>query len=506
MDYFLTDEPWIPCEGLDGKVVELGLTDLFSQAHELKALTDPSPPVTIALHRLLIAIIHRCFGPASLGEWGDLYRTGRFDAGRTTEYLHRWRHRFNLLDPKRPFYQVPGMPYEPKPACELLLERSRHGSEMLFEHRPSRDHDRIPIGVAARSLVAAQAYRVGGLVARSAGEPPSSAAAPLVAGAVTLLRGENLWETLTLNTLVYAPGGSAPIPSLERDAPAWESDLEARPGKRTPNGWLDLLTWQSRRIALIPVGNERQVIERVIIAGGCDLLSQILDPMMAYRADPKRGMVAIRIEAERAVWRDSHVLLQAANAEHAARRARTLDQLVRDELVDLVPTARRFHLDIGGIRTDQAKILLARLECLPVSAQVLADPESGSAIEEALQHSEMVASALRKAVWVLARYAISSGDREPAADDVRALVDSLGVAPKYWGALGPSFNEFMAGLVSGDDQSLDRFLSEVRRTAHGVFADARRSLGAIARVLKGGSQGEALLLRELGKTTRKEVV
>src|SRR5581483_3989392 len=104
----LIDEPWLPCVRPDGAAVELGLRQALAGAHELGELYDPSPLVTVALHRLLLAILHRAYrGPAVPAAWRAIWNAGRFDPAVIDAYLDRWRHRFDLFDPERPFYQVP---------------------------------------------------------------------------------------------------------------------------------------------------------------------------------------------------------------------------------------------------------------------------------------------------------------------------------------------------------------------------------------------------------------
>ncbi len=64
----LIEEPFIPCVRLDGQTVEYGLADTLLKAPEIADLRDGSPLVTIALHRLLLAILHRCYqGPKKPG-------------------------------------------------------------------------------------------------------------------------------------------------------------------------------------------------------------------------------------------------------------------------------------------------------------------------------------------------------------------------------------------------------------------------------------------------------
>lgn len=58
-EFNLIDEPWIPCIALDGQSIEYGIRDTLLKAHELREICDDSPLVTVALHRLLLAILYR---------------------------------------------------------------------------------------------------------------------------------------------------------------------------------------------------------------------------------------------------------------------------------------------------------------------------------------------------------------------------------------------------------------------------------------------------------------
>ena len=60
----LIDEPWIPCLRPDGTTIALGLRETLLQAHELREIRGDTPLETAALHRLLLAILHRVFGPS----------------------------------------------------------------------------------------------------------------------------------------------------------------------------------------------------------------------------------------------------------------------------------------------------------------------------------------------------------------------------------------------------------------------------------------------------------
>ena len=69
-EFNLIDEPWIPCIDLHGQRVEYGIRDTLLKAHELREICDDSPLVTVAIHRLLLAILYRAHeGPKGFGDW-----------------------------------------------------------------------------------------------------------------------------------------------------------------------------------------------------------------------------------------------------------------------------------------------------------------------------------------------------------------------------------------------------------------------------------------------------
>jgi CRISPR system Cascade subunit CasA len=73
MRYNLVTDSWIPAIRTDGTAVELGLLDALVHAHEFAALHGESPLVAAALYRLLLALLHRVFGPPTLEQWTLLW-------------------------------------------------------------------------------------------------------------------------------------------------------------------------------------------------------------------------------------------------------------------------------------------------------------------------------------------------------------------------------------------------------------------------------------------------
>lgn len=490
--FCLVAQPWIPCERLDGTRVELGLHDALVQAHELRAIADSSPLVTAALHRLLLAILHRCFGPPDIPAWRALYEMKGFPAAILGSYLDQWRERLNLFHPQRPFYQVRDLPFEPDGIATLVTERTAWGGGVnLFQHRPEGIGTTLSAAEAARWLLCAQAFAPGGLV-RKPGEPASASAGPLNRGAVVLLRGDTLFETLVLNLVIYAPESEAPIPGdPKRDLPAWERDPLPRSLKRSdepkrmPDGWIDLLTWQSRRLELRFENGEVTGCVRCVGQGLHEDTPR--DPMIAWRIDEKYGYLPVGFDANRAFWRDAHALFQSAQQVKDVRRPQALEQLARRDLRDLLPFERRFTLDLLGMRGDRASILLVRAERVPIEAKLLSDPDLGASIRENLGLAEQTASALRQAVWQLASHALAPGSRSPDKNDIRKLADSLGTERRFWAGARAAFDDYLRLLADNEPEARLRFTRCLRNEARDRFLHGCAALGTSARVLKGAA-------------------
>jgi CRISPR system Cascade subunit CasA len=76
----LVDAGWIPCVPKRGPVESHGVCHTLQFAHTFKEIRDGSPLVTIALHRLLLAVLHRVFGPTTPDAWETLWGRKQFDS------------------------------------------------------------------------------------------------------------------------------------------------------------------------------------------------------------------------------------------------------------------------------------------------------------------------------------------------------------------------------------------------------------------------------------------
>jgi CRISPR system Cascade subunit CasA len=493
----LVTEPWIPCLTQDGQTKELSLGETLARASEIREIVDSSPLVTAAIHRLLLAVLHRCLdGPRSDDDWRYLWARHYFDKSAVDGYLKKWRGRFDLFDAHLPFYQTPGLDIsKAAPISKLTHELSAGNNPLLFDH--SIDADPMPLtpAQAGRYLLALHAFAVGGLVSFQRGEERhrSADAAPLVKGAVILLTGANLFETLLLNMVNVDGGSSMPFEfDPARDRPAWEQDVPVTPSERHPDGYLDLLTWQSRRVLLVPERDGGSVVLRKVILmkgyqfpDGADLHAK--ETMVAFQKRDKaqRGQdpwPPVGFRPERALWRDSLVLLQKSTEKR--QRPRTVDELANRDLSRQQPVT----LCAFGISSDRAKVFLWRHERLPLPPAYLTDDALLAKLAEALKLGEEAAERVRAALRVMAEKALFPAGN-PDQKRLRAFLDSLAAERPYWSALDVPFRRLMVDLPDAWTQDEERipmraWAKAVGEAARNAFESAARSLETSARGLR----------------------
>src|SRR5262249_55506285 len=140
--------------------------------------------------------------------------------------------------------------------------------------------------------------------------------APLVSGAVVLVRGDSLFETLWLNLTVFT--NKDPVAGLAGDAPVWgKPPAEPHQQPSPPRRHLHHLTWQSRTLRLHPEEVNGQVmVRRVSYAQGRKLETGpgFYDPMVAYVRSKEEGDRPVRLVEDRDLWRDSAALFQFEEA------------------------------------------------------------------------------------------------------------------------------------------------------------------------------------------------
>jgi CRISPR system Cascade subunit CasA len=449
----LVDEGWLPCVRADGSRADVGLREALLRAHELRELSDPSPLVTVSLHRLLLAVLHRSHGgPANLVTWADLWRRGRWDEATVANYLGRWRHRFDLFDVERPFYQVPRMDDAKMHPIALLAQEAASGNNAtLFDHSISESPFAVPPAVAARRLVASQAFALGGGVS----QPFNLSHAPLVRGYSVLTVGDSLFETLALNLLPY--NAETPIPRQGDDLPAWEEEdlrVPVRAGT-PPRGWVDYLTWQSRQIHLVPEGDS-PMVPRCQLRQNLKILDlPRTDPFQCYRTTGTEGVHARRFDPDKALWRDSHALFHVQDSTRSAPEAfntlARIEDLRRRGRINARPA---YNIAVFGLLTDARKtasVVLWRHERLPLPLAYLTEDQLRQRLEEALTLADSVVRALGTGIRELAKLLLAPASddpkrRQPRNDDVSKLRRRLGADRRYWARLEVPFARLLVTL------------------------------------------------------------
>lgn len=465
----LLESAWIPCTREDGTPVELGLRDALVQSHRLRELHGESPLVTVALHRLLLAVLHRAFdGPRDWREWNQLWEAGRWDEERLDAYLDQWRHRFNLFDPDRPFYQA-GDERVPEPrAVNRLIHEMAHGSNAtLFDHHVEDKTPALTLAEAARALLAIQAFGLGGFGMGRLRHTD----APCTKGIIFLVQGKNLFETLALNLLRY-PNEELPGQANEEDRPVWEMDDPLTPERSVPLGYLDYLTWQNRRILLFPESTaEGPVVRGMTEAPALRLKKGILDPMKHYSGQGSRPR-PLSFREGRALWRDSAVLLQLDAEDYRPPRAFDwLAKLVYEGCLEPHQTRRYLAL---GMSKSRAKVNFYRSEHMPLPLQYLEDEVLVERLTEALDMAEGVANQLWGATRTLATFVLSpqadtEAGRDPAREDLDQLMGQWAVGRYYWSQLETPFHETMETLPESREAALTDWQETLQRAAWSAF-------------------------------------
>jgi len=510
----LLDEPWLPCAMLDGSAAELSLTDALLHAHEIRELFDESPLVTVALHRLLLAILHRNFGPAGVPEWFALWRRARWDETKLTPYFSRWRERFDLFHPKHPFYQVPEIENAGRlTAATLFQELSAGNNPTLFDHTNETAPPRFSPAQAARGLVARQAFSVG----FGKSKPFYFSDSPLLRGFSVLVTGDNLFETLALNFVRYNEENPIPRASKREDLPVWEQEHRVQPRREgsTPAGYLDYLTWQSRRIHLYPE-SESSAVQWCQLQQGLKLGDTApLDPFKCYRKDKKLGFIPMAFREERALWRDSHALFLTDESHQRPAVSNWIAQLASAPHVKSAGIRRAYSFAAFGLATGEGKaasVTLWRHERLPLPVEYLENSDLLADLKRALDDAENAGTTLRQCAWLLARALLTppgAAGPQPRQDEIEPVARGLAPERRFWPALETPFLNLMTKLPCADasareDERLRWRKETVRPAAHKAFGAIVRDLDSGARELIAVALAERAFRRKLREGLESE--
>lgn len=507
-EFNLIDEPWIPCLDPQGQCIDYGIRDTLLKAHELREICDNSPLVTVAIHRLLLAILHRALnGPDDFNTWRSFYSCSAFDKQIVCKYLETWKSGFDLFGEKKPFYQMAGLETKkPISVNRLATECASGNNATLFDHCDDEEEVNWLPAHTAKQLITCQSFALGfgkSGNARINGKDeilPYSADAIALRGMNVWLQGKTLFDTLIINL----------VPINDKSLPPWEQNdpnkhRDKLSGKKRIKvasfGIVDRLTWQSRLVRLL---SNDVAFSRMYFTQGRSADKSPGDPMKVYRTSKEEGISAIPLSSGKAAWRDAHSILTIPAANSNERRPECFNLVDRAYSTGTIQPERQFVAHAVGLASapkKAGKFLLWRHERMPVPVALLADinliEQLGGLLNKAEQGAyELHARTRRMAKLYLAPQAEEPDGRKPDDKDVAKLVERIDPRPAYWARLERHFFSLLEKLpddwdtVNKDWKPVDQQMAtnawgkNVKSEAQRALEESIRSFGTTARAIQ----------------------
>ena len=325
IEFNLIDEPWIKAAKQDSTVEELSIKDVLIGAHEYKSLAGEMAAQDIAILRFLCALVHTVISKTdingnnapvededeSIERWKSVWDLGHFPEKAMRDYLEKWKDRFWLFHPDRPFYQVP----KAKDGTENTVAKlngavsESNNKARLFSSVSGKGKEEMSYSEGARWLLFLNGFDdcAAKQKDKSDGSRGSTVAWLGKLGLIYSI-GNNLFETIMLNMpMITGEDGDL----WENDVPTWEPD-EARSRERDtiamPDNLAALYTLQSRRILLKREGDS--VVGYSLLGGDAfDEINALNEPMTLWRfeedKDTKRISYRPKLhDRDRYIWRD----------------------------------------------------------------------------------------------------------------------------------------------------------------------------------------------------------
>ncbi|MDQ0988812.1 type I-E CRISPR-associated protein Cse1/CasA [Streptomyces sp. V3I7] len=332
----LVRQRWLSAAELGGEGRGLGLLETLTGAHGIRRLDLPVPTMLPAvLRQVLLPVVFDALGvPRSRKEWARRFGQGSFsdeEKEKLADYLGpRYGDRFRLFS-ERPFAQVAGLSAlsgETKTSALLVPSAASGNNVPLFSALSEADHLDLTSAQAVLWLLHAHCWDTAAIKTGAVGDEQAkngkttgNPTGPLGQLGVIVPNGRTLYETLLLNTPILHDG----LDPGDRPQWAWD-ERPASSGSKSPaspewsarpaTGVLDLLTFQSRRIRLIPAETEQGPrVRQVVVCGGDRLTAtpeQELHTAWNHTAKPKAGQPARRPRRHtsgRAAWQGLGALL-----------------------------------------------------------------------------------------------------------------------------------------------------------------------------------------------------
>lgn len=498
-DFCLLDEPWLPVRLADGRVLELGLLELFERSGEIVALAETAPPSLVAQYRLLLAITHRALVTA-FGSWRDKDRVRWYREGlplaEIRVYLEQWRERFWLFHPEYPFMQVAALASCPEteatyPPSTISVELF-YGTEMFNQNV----YDNSPwlASASIRALLGYLQFVPGGFFPGKKLKS-SEKAGPLVNTAAVLPVGQTLTRTLCLAL------HTAPRTDAEPDLPSWErvppSIAELRAAGTLAVGANDRYTRQSRAVLL--VRDDNRDVARLHFAAGLSLAEDphAPDPMSCFR-EGSNGPVLLRFDEGRALWRDLPALVPNAGAGSQASAVVQGAVALHRELNPF--EAVHQPLLVAGLASDQAKLLRWRMEQIALPSALLLEPDKVLHLRERVTAVDELFGELKRLATGMLAETMPEPNHKDTRSRARSLVESGPLAASYFAAAERTLPELLRLIGEGQPEQAEALWRQaLRKAAELAWQQLLQGLGGSARALRADARYWPRFQGELNK-------
>jgi CRISPR system Cascade subunit CasA len=498
-------EPWISALDKEGKEHMLGLQELLLRANELTQIVDPIPIVEFGIYRLLTALVLDIFRIESQDSLKTLLDAGQFDSNEIEAYFDKYRDRFDLFHPNYPFLQTRFENANTPKATSIakLFPPTPSGTNLIhFQHTYEREFCVGP-SAAARLLTTVAPFMTSG----GRGLPPSINGAPPWYVLLSL-PDSNLFQILCLNCYAVNPDGR-----IKLGIPAWRRDTPVKQEEKTQTTLLEALTWQPRKILLIPesgkgicalTGQATKILihQMCYQAGWSTRLQGWCDPAVPYTID-KAGPKALRPQEDRELWRDTGVLV--FKIERDGNFARSQRPLLVSQFTELAndgvlgePDSLRLILKAYGVRTDQAKVLEWYRETLELPERFVENSNFHQLVLSGLEHAESIAKALRQAI----RHTFpreGKGNKQAFDCLIRNALR------QYWYLLRPAFDCLIVKLAwlsletqaAEIQEALSDWDDNIQRIGRQILNDAIDDLDADAHAIERQVEAREIFYRAL---------
>jgi len=485
----LLDEPWLPVRLFDGRVVNLGLHEVFARGEEIVALAETAPPNLVAQYRLLLAIAHRAltlaFGNWKVKDRVRWYREGLPSAA-LDAYLEQWRDRFWLFHPDSPFMQVVALATTEetrdkyKPWTQISLASANGNTPVVFDHAYDTAPQPISPADAVRTLLGFLQFTPGGLV-RVLRDADKAGALANTAAVIPI--GPTLMRTLVLG--LHSPARQ----HTEPDLPAWEREpltpAQLRGDPVLATGVNDRYTRQSRAVLLLPEedGNIRWLRFAAGLALGED--ANAPDPMAAFHAG-SNGLVRLTFNGGRALWRDLPALVPNPEPK-PGRESRA--PIILNSAIDLheeISDDRVYQpLLVAGLASDQAKLLRWRSEQVSLPVALLRNAERASYLRILVERAETLFKDARDMAVRMLAETLPDPDSKDTRSRARSLLDAGPFSACYFAATERGLAQVLQILGEGRFEEADQWWNAtLRHSALLAWGHVVASMGFLPRALR----------------------